>query len=287
MALRGTLTHRKTRRLAKALGIPVPCALGVLEALWHVTGEQAKDGGIGRMSNADLAEEMFWDDDADALVEALTVSGWLEKNKASRLYIHDWHVHSDDATDSFLARSGTKYANGNIPRMKRLSEAERANLCAKWGWTRGEEPQDSMECHDVPQKAPSGSGSGSGASAISGAGETRERHKPRHDLWAPFGEIQAFANADQKLAKAGLDDVAADFDWVPPERLLHEAKRCAAHYQKPRYTNPKTTDTLSAPGKFRDWMQRESTRLKAELGNGKPESSLPHASQVQVFGRQE
>lgn len=39
MALRGTLTHRKTRRLARLLEVDGPTALGILEALWHVTAE--------------------------------------------------------------------------------------------------------------------------------------------------------------------------------------------------------------------------------------------------------
>lgn len=154
MALRGTLTHRKTRRLAKLLGIPLPCALGVLEALWHVTGEQAKDGGIGRMSNQDLADEMFWDEDADDLVKALSESGWLQTCKECRLYVHDWHDHSDDATDNALARSGTKYANGSLPRMKRLTEQERAKLCDKWGWTHHEKPRQTTESHETPLPEP-------------------------------------------------------------------------------------------------------------------------------------
>ena len=39
MALRGTLTHWKTRLLANELGVSPAHALGLLEALWHVTAE--------------------------------------------------------------------------------------------------------------------------------------------------------------------------------------------------------------------------------------------------------
>jgi hypothetical protein len=54
MALRGTLTHRKIRTLTRILGISPCFALGIVEALWHVTAEQAPAGNIGRMSDADI-----------------------------------------------------------------------------------------------------------------------------------------------------------------------------------------------------------------------------------------
>jgi hypothetical protein len=66
MALRGTLTHRKTRKLALALKIDA-CSLGILEALFHVTAECAPDGGIGKMTDADIAMEMFCDRDPAGL----------------------------------------------------------------------------------------------------------------------------------------------------------------------------------------------------------------------------
>lgn len=95
MALRGTLTHRKTRRLAAALHISNSYALGLLEALWHVTAEQAYQGNIGRLSNADIAMELYWEGDPDTLIEALLSSGWLDTHPLERLLIHDWHQHAD------------------------------------------------------------------------------------------------------------------------------------------------------------------------------------------------
>ena len=95
MALRGTLTHRKTRRLAKLLSIDECYALGLLESLWHVAGEQAKDGGIGRLSNQDIADEMFYSGNADDLIKALVESGWLDTNSEARLYIHDCDEYAD------------------------------------------------------------------------------------------------------------------------------------------------------------------------------------------------
>lgn len=145
MALRGTLTHRKTRRLADELGLSWACAMGLLEALWHVAGEQkVPDGGIGRMSNEDIASEMFCGIDGDKLIAALVKSRWLDENENCRLYVHDWHEHSDDATDLKLARAIKRYANGALPRMTRLSRAERDKLCALFA----------TESHEMPLPDP-------------------------------------------------------------------------------------------------------------------------------------
>lgn len=143
MAFLGVLTHRKTRRLASCLGISQCYAVGILEALWHVAQSQAKDGGIGRLSNRDIADEMFYDGDSDALICALVDSGWLQEMPSCRLFIHDWDHHSTDTVDNFLARNIMLYANGSMPRMRRLSLKSRADLCAQYA----------TESHEMPQKA--------------------------------------------------------------------------------------------------------------------------------------
>ena len=131
MALRGTLTHRKTRKLATLLDIEVPCALGMVEALWHVTAEQAPAGNIGKLSNQDIAMEMFYTKDANSLIEAFVEAGWIDANDTHRLVTHDWSVFADDATDLRVARNhGGHYADGKPARMKRLSKQERAEIVA-------------------------------------------------------------------------------------------------------------------------------------------------------------
>lgn len=135
MALRGTLTHRKTRRLAKLLKLPLPCALGIMEALWHVTAEQTPDGAIGRLSNQDIADEMFWDGDADMMVEALVGAGLIDESADHRLIVHDWPDHADDATHMRMARSLKRFADGSIPNMRRFSAAERDRLSAQYAHT--------------------------------------------------------------------------------------------------------------------------------------------------------
>lgn len=148
MALRGTLTHRKTRRLATALGIDPCFALGIEEAIWHVTAEQAPPGDIGRLSDYDIADEIFYGGDPAILIRALVAAGLLDEHSEHRLIVHDWHVHSDDATDNKLSRAGWRYANGELPRMRRLSKEERVRALTQYS-----QPCESVrtECHSDAQ----------------------------------------------------------------------------------------------------------------------------------------
>lgn len=136
MALRGTLTHRKTRRLASALGIDQCRALGILESLWHVCAENQADGGIGRMADQDIADEMYYGGDAGELIKALMKSGWLDAVENTvergRLFVHDWHEHADDSVNAKLIQWTKCYANGEPPRLRKLPKDARERVAARF-----------------------------------------------------------------------------------------------------------------------------------------------------------
>ncbi len=122
MALRGVLTHRKTRKLARLLGIDPCCAMGILEALWHVTASQFPTGAIGRMGDDEIADQMFSTRDPAVLIGALKEAEWLDEHPRHRLIVHDWHIHSDNTLDAQLMRRGERYANGAIPRGSKIGK---------------------------------------------------------------------------------------------------------------------------------------------------------------------
>lgn len=126
MAKRGTLTHRKTRRLARALGgVPLPYALGVVEALFHTTQAHALDGAIGTLSDDSIAEEMWWDGDPAQLISALVESGFIDEHPDHRLVVHGWAEHADTPTHMALARKKQRFATGEAPNCSRLPKFER------------------------------------------------------------------------------------------------------------------------------------------------------------------
>lgn len=157
MALSGTLVHRKTRRLARALGIPVPCALGILEALWSVTRAHQPTGAIGAMSNQDIADEMFWEHpeiSADALIETLVEKEWLDACPEHRLVVHDWWDHADDATHLRVARAHLWFVCGRAPKLTRIGGQERAQLEAFYARVAAQEAEDERtECTDGREHA--------------------------------------------------------------------------------------------------------------------------------------
>jgi hypothetical protein len=78
---------------------------------------EVPDGGIGRMSNEDIVEEMYCDIDPAELIEALISAKFLDEISECRLYVHDWHVHSPNNVDFSLSRIRCNYANGSSPRI--------------------------------------------------------------------------------------------------------------------------------------------------------------------------
>lgn len=106
-----TIQHPKLLRLRRRLAVPTWGAVGVLESLWHLTAQHAKDGAIGRtFSNEDIANSIGWDGDPDQFVAALVDSGWLDRCDLNRLVVHDWADHCPDFVRGNLGRTRSSFA---------------------------------------------------------------------------------------------------------------------------------------------------------------------------------
>jgi len=115
---RGTPEHPKTLQLSALLNIRQFEAVGLLEMLWHWTARYAPQGDIGKYPNAMIAGRLDWQEDPEMLFDALTRAAWIEEHEEYRLVIHDWHEHSDDACDKYLAAHDLMYWNGSSARRK-------------------------------------------------------------------------------------------------------------------------------------------------------------------------
>lgn len=103
--------------------------VGILECLWHTTAKDRPRGDIGRgYSNQDIVRPMEYDGDADFLISVLVKRRWIDEDDQSRLIVHDWDIHAEDAVHMFLARNGVLFANGKTPKINRLSKLERARV---------------------------------------------------------------------------------------------------------------------------------------------------------------
>lgn len=107
------LTHRKTLRLARLLGLDRFGVAGRLMALWCWALDNAPDGFVSRSDGDILADVMGWDGEPAVLCEALVTAGFFELVDGVYL-IHDWADYAgrliekrkSDAERKRLSRGG-------------------------------------------------------------------------------------------------------------------------------------------------------------------------------------
>ena len=106
---RGTQRHPKFSYLRELLKTSVPATVGLLELTWHFTQEYAPQGNVGRFDDARIEAAACWSGKRGRLVEALTLSGWLDADPEHRLLVHDWADHADGAVKKRLERAGLSF----------------------------------------------------------------------------------------------------------------------------------------------------------------------------------
>lgn len=85
--------HRKTKRLAKQLGISIPMAVGYLHMLWYYVADFAPGGSLEGHSVGDIANGCDWQEDPEEFVEALLVAEWLDRD-GDTILVHDWQDYN-------------------------------------------------------------------------------------------------------------------------------------------------------------------------------------------------
>ena len=86
-------THKKTRRLARALGLGVPQGIpqtiGHLCLFWLWCVDGTEDGSLADLDAQDIADAAGWMGDPDVFLDAMIASDFIEKT-SDGLEIHDW-----------------------------------------------------------------------------------------------------------------------------------------------------------------------------------------------------
>lgn len=100
-------------------------AMGLMEAIWHLTDREAPRGDIGRLSDEDIALSIGYSKDEAELINALVSAGWIDRDEKHRLVVHDWHEHAQDSVHMRLARARQHFFNGQAPNLSRLPKDER------------------------------------------------------------------------------------------------------------------------------------------------------------------
>lgn len=82
--------HRKTVRLAKALGCDRTTAVGYIVQLWLWALDAADDGDLTHLSDKDIAGACGWSKRASVFVAGLTEAEYVDRDRK----IHDWHRYA-------------------------------------------------------------------------------------------------------------------------------------------------------------------------------------------------
>jgi hypothetical protein len=84
--------HPSFKLLCAALAIPPILGDGLLSGIWRMAYRQAEDGDLSRFTAEALMAGADWtyQQDPEAVVDALVAAKFLERTEDGRLLIHDW-----------------------------------------------------------------------------------------------------------------------------------------------------------------------------------------------------
>lgn len=93
--------HWKTKRLARALGISLPTAVGHMQFIWWWALDFAQDGDLSGFEDREIADEALWEGDPATFRAALIESGFLDAEGS----IHDWDEYAKKLIDKRKANA--------------------------------------------------------------------------------------------------------------------------------------------------------------------------------------
>lgn len=108
----GTEAKAKFKKLRRRLKLPLWQCIGILEAIWQLTATSQPDGGLGRLTNEDIAASIEYDGDENELVDVLLELGWLDHygdDPAVRFVVHDWADHCPSYIKGNFRRYGIDF----------------------------------------------------------------------------------------------------------------------------------------------------------------------------------
>lgn len=82
-------SHPKTKRLARALSVSVPTAIGHLHCLWWWSLDYAPEGDLSGFEAWEIAEGAMWDGSAETFMTALETASFYQDGK-----LHDWQDYA-------------------------------------------------------------------------------------------------------------------------------------------------------------------------------------------------
>lgn len=234
--------------LSERIAMPLFAAVGILEAIWHYSGDFAPRGDVGRASNAAISRAIDWRKKPELLVDSLVDAKWLDRSEEHRLIVHDWPDHAQEWVKKKLMRSK--------PRQDWLPVYGKSLYSV--------EPMSRQNQDIVSPRARQGSGLGSG--------EGSSEEKKDGEIVRPDWDEQ-FKNLKTLYAKAAIEPlIQRDWDdaWYPWSILDFEQKKEVVDSVYARITAGQ--QILHKPGNY--IRKEECKRPVRSVGSGKVRSVM-------------
>lgn len=187
---RNTIDHPKMRRLARRVGGRA-LAVGIMECLWQFTARFAIRGDIGRRTNEEIADAVYWEGDPDELVGYLVECGWLDEDSEHRLVVHDWHEHMDNSARKTLRNQGVRCigeeSDGTLTEYGGDFPENSGNGVESLGTDEKSQPLPEPVPEPVPKPEPEREGANALAHSANGNGK-HHRDEPQ-EVFKAFAEV--------------------------------------------------------------------------------------------------
>jgi len=108
--------HPYFKRLVRRLDVSPVMAHGLLSGLWAFGFRFAHDGDVSRFSAEDIAIAAGWEGDPDAMMDALTCSGFIENG-----VLHHWHEWGGRLFAERDAEAGGRWERRNRTKQEKVS----------------------------------------------------------------------------------------------------------------------------------------------------------------------
>ena len=189
-------SHPYFLEFAHRLGAPVIVAHGLLSGLWAFAFCHAQDGDLSKFTPAQLALAVGWDGDPDAMMSALTESGFVEDE-----ILHHWNDWGGRLFADRRSDSARHWDSRNRDKQEKVSTDET-------GMTRNKPQRERERERDKDQDTLSDCGTSDGAKTRLVNTTADFEH-----WWAAYGRIGSKAEARdlyrwwRNRGKASRDDL--------------------------------------------------------------------------------
>jgi len=272
----------------RRLGSDLPTAVGVLELVWHTAARFARRGDIGAiLTDEEIAEAIGWTGKPSDLIEALKGSKWLDEHAKHRLLVHDWPEHCEDSIHSALARAGEYFADGSLPRMTKLSQAERDRATAIYGalsTPNGAQKTPALPCLSHAQPCP--------AAPAPSRAEPPSAADAAEVVKAIEEAGVSAARARKSIAALGLANVQTVLAWYYAEKAAGRLEKPAAALRTALDSPEETWDfgrnadgALMPPS--RPDVRKRETALQRALSGLSPEQRTAFKNNCDTFAAME